>query len=165
MKLAVATATEADAQAVADLRNAVADDLTHKHGIGNWSTHCTERGVLWGMKGSRVLVARRGSGIIATLRLATKKPWAIDRAYFTPVRRPLYLVDMAVRPDLQRHGFGRGLLDEARKVAVEFPANAIWLDAYDGPAGAGPFYAKCGYREVGRTTYRGTPLVYFELVF
>jgi hypothetical protein len=24
------------------------------------------------------------------------------------------------------------------------------------------FYAKCGYREVGRVTYRGTPLVYFE---
>ena len=38
------------------------------------------------------------------------------------------------------------------------------LDAYDGAAGAGRFYAKCGFLEVGRKTYRGVPLVYFELM-
>jgi hypothetical protein len=30
--------------------------------------------------------------------------------------------------------------------------------------GAGPFYEKCGYRPVGRVTYRKTPLAYFELL-
>ena len=45
-----------------------------------------------------------------------------------------------------------------------WPADAIRLDAYDAPAGAGDFYAKCGFREVGRATYRGVPLVYFELL-
>jgi hypothetical protein len=47
-------------------------------------------------------------------------------------------------------------------LARAWPADAIRLDAYDGPAGAGPFYVKCGYRPTGRVTYRGTALVYFE---
>jgi hypothetical protein len=34
------------------------------------------------------------------------------------------------------------------------------VDAYDGPSGGGPFYKKCGFTEVGRTVYRGVPLVY-----
>ncbi len=32
------------------------------------------------------------------------------------------------------------------------------------PAGAGPFYALCGYSEMGRTTYRDTPLIYYEML-
>jgi GNAT superfamily N-acetyltransferase len=164
VRLAVTTATAADAAAIAALRTAVAEHLTQQYGKGHWSSAATERGVLRGIKESRVLVARDRTGIVATLRLATKKPWAIDRAYFTSIRRPLYLLDMAVRPDLQRRGVGRNLLAEAKAVATAWPAHAIWLDAYDSPAGAGPFYAKCGYREVGRKTYRGVPLVYFELM-
>ncbi len=39
----------------------------------------------------------------------------------------------------------------------------IRLDAYDAPAGAGEFYRKFGFSEMGRTSYRGTPLVYFEM--
>jgi hypothetical protein len=38
------------------------------------------------------------------------------------------------------------------------------LDAYDAAAGAGDFYAKRGFPEVGRVTYRGTPLIDFELL-
>jgi len=43
--------------------------------------------------------------------------------------------------------------------------DAIRVDAYDGPSGGGPFYVKCGFTEVGRTVYRGVPLVYYEFVF
>ena len=113
---------------------------------------------------SRVLVARDADRIVGTLRLATKKPWAIDRAYFANVRRPLYLTDMAVLPSHQRKGIGRFMLAEAATVARQWPGDAIRLDAYDAPAGAGTFYAKCGYRQVGRKTYRGVPLLYFELL-
>ena len=101
---------------------------------------------------------------IATFKLATKKPWAIDTRYFTPCRKPLYLTSMAVDPARQRHGIGRLCLEDARRVAREWPAQAIRLDAYNAPAGAGDFYAKCGFREVGRVTYRSVPLLYFELV-
>jgi len=110
-------------------------------------------------------MARNGAGIIATLRLATKKPWAIDVEYFVNVRRPLYLHDMAVEPGLQRQGVGRSLIEKAKSVARKWPSAAIRLDAYDAEAGAGGFYAKCGFREVGRVTYRNTPLVYYELLF
>ena len=164
MKISVTAASETDAPAIAALRTSVAEHLTHQHGKGHWSSCVTEKSVLRTIKTSRVLVARNNRGIIGTLRLETKKPWAIDLAYFKSVSRPLYLHDMAVRPDLQRQGIGRLLVEEARAVARAWPSEAIRLDAYDSDAGAGPFYAKCGFLEVARKTYRGVPLVYFELM-
>lgn len=116
------------------------------------------------IKASRVLVARGPRRVIGTLTLQTKKPWAIDLEYFTPCTRPLYLINMAVVPDRQGTGVGRALLDEALSVARALPAGAIRLDAYDAPAGAGEFYRKCGYAPRGGKSYRGVPLLYFELM-
>lgn len=158
-------ASEEDARELATLRTAVADDLTRQYGHGHWSANVTESGERQSVKTSRILVARDDDRtILATLRLATKKPWAIDKSYFTNVRRPLYLTDMAVAPRLQRCGIGRRLLEEAKAVALDWPGDALRLDAYDHAAGAGPFYAKAGFREVGHVTYRGVPLIYFELL-
>ena len=114
------------------------------------------------LKTPQACVARHGAGIVATLRMVTKKPWAIDARYFTASRRPLYLLDMAVAPDEQRRGIGRRCLAEALRVARAWPGDAIRLDAYDADAGAGPFYVKCGYREMGRVVYRKVPLIYYE---
>lgn len=155
-------ATEDDAPALAALHAAVAAPPTAKFGEGHWSRPTTERGVLFAMRHAHVYVARRRGLPIATLTLATKKPWAIDRRYFTAVKRPLYLLSMAVDPALQRGGIGRQCVEQARAFAARWPADAIFLDAYDAEAGAGEFYRKCGFREVGRATYRHTPLVYFE---
>jgi GNAT superfamily N-acetyltransferase len=115
-------------------------------------------------KFSRIVIARANRRIIGTLRLATKKPWAIDTAYFTAAEKPLYLTGMAVHPHVQRKGVGRSLLKEAEEIARAWPADAIRLDAFDADAGAGGFYAKCGFRQVGRVTYKKDPMVYFELV-
>ena len=161
--LVLVPAEAGDAEEIAALRTAVAERLTRDFGRGHWSVVATERGVLQQLKTSVVLVARAASGLVATLRLATRKPWAIDPSYFADAHRPLYLSDMAVFPDHQRSGIGRSCLAEATRIAKGWPADAIRLDAYDTPAGAGEFYAKCGYREVGRVTYRKTPLIYFEL--
>ncbi len=157
-------ATEVDASPIAALRSATAAHLTRAFGEGHWSRTVTERAVSRDLKTSRVLVVRRGQSIVATMTLATKKPWAIDLAYFTAVPRALYLHAMAVAPELQRQGIGRDLVREAMAVARTWPSQAIRLDAYDAAAGAGAFYAKCGFREVGRVTYRTVPLVYFELL-
>ena len=116
------------------------------------------------VKTSRVLVARDGPDIIATLRFAWRKPWAIDLAYFHVVPKALYLHDMAVIPGMQRQGIGRRFIREAIAIARGWPGDAIRLDSYDASAGAGGFYAKCGFLEVGRVTYRNTPLIYFELL-
>lgn len=165
MEYLFAVATEADAGALAALRNAVADDLTRKYGIGAWSPATTEDGVRPEFRLprlSRIIVARRLGAVVGTLRLATKRPWAIAAAYFSPVPRPLYLTSMAVHPDFQRKGLGTALIREAEAAARAWPADAIRLDAFDAEAGAGAFYLKCGLREVGRVTYRKSPLIYFE---
>ena len=99
---------------------------------------------------------------MATLGLATKKPWPIDTSYFTPFSRPLYLLGMAVSPAKQRQGLGRRCFEEAKNMTRVWPAEVIRLDAYDAVAGAGGFYAQCGCTEVGRVTYRNTPLIYYE---
>ena len=164
MSRSITTASGTDAPAIAALRTAVAEHLTHQFGKGHWSYGVTEKSVLRGIKTSRVLVVRDNDEIIGTLRLQTKKPWAIDLSYFKSVSRALYLIDMAVSPDRQHDGIGRQLLEEAKVVARAWPSEAIRLDAYDSDAGAGDFYAKCGFSEVGRKSYRGVPLVYFELM-
>jgi GNAT superfamily N-acetyltransferase len=155
-------ATADDAAAIAALQTSVAQDLTVKHGKGHWASAVSERGVLFQMKTGKVFVARNGAAVIATLRLCTKKPWAIDTTYFTACKRPLYLVNMAVEPGLQRQGIGRLCIDEAERIARAWPGDALRLDAYDAEAGAGDFYRKCGFREVGRVSYRTVPLIYFE---
>ena len=151
-----------DAAELAALHTAVAMHLTEVHGDGPWSGVTTEKGVLFAIRTSRVYVARERGAIAATFRLATKKPWAIDTNYFAPAKRPLYLLGLAVAPACQRQGLGRRCLDEAARIARAWPADAIRLDAYDADAGAGGFYARCGYTEVGRRTYRDAPLIYFE---
>ena len=167
MNLVFADATESDVPALALLRTAVARKLTAEHGKGHWSSEVSEAAASRGLRHARVLVARdagRDGRIVGTLRLATKKPWAIDVAYFTGVPRALYLHDMAVAPEVQGRGIGRRLVEEAKRAARHWPAQAIRLDAYDAPAGAGGFYARCSFTEVGRVVYRANPLVYFELL-
>jgi GNAT superfamily N-acetyltransferase len=164
MRFKLQLAAVDDAAALAELHKAVADHLTTLHGRGAWSGHGTEKGVLYAMRISRVFVARQGSEIVAALRLATKKPWAIDTSYFTACDKPLYLLAMAVSPAKQRQGIGRRCLEEARRLAKELQADAIRLDAFAGAAGAGGFYARCGCAEIGRATYRSTPLIYYEIL-
>jgi GNAT superfamily N-acetyltransferase len=156
-----------DAAELAALQQATADELTRRFGQGAWSGSASEREILATMrlpKFSKKLVARAGGKIIRTLRLATKKPWAIDVSYFTAVPRPLYLVGMAVDPRHQGKGVGRALVERAVDLARDWPGDAIRLDAWDAEAGAGGFYAKCGFRLAAHAKYKGAPLVYYEML-
>jgi GNAT superfamily N-acetyltransferase len=146
-------ADERDVPAVLALRLAIDADQERRFGD-----------VARGLKSSRTLLALRRDRLIGALRMETKKPWAIDLKHFTPVPKAVYLHDVNVDPRLQRAGFGRQLLERTKQAAREWPVDAIRLDAYDGPSGGGPFYAKCGFTEVGRAVYRGVPLVYYDLV-
>ena len=153
-----------DSTPLAALHTAVAAHLTQVHGQGPWSAPTSEKNILFAMRNGHVLIARDRTKIIATLRLNAKKPWAIDKSYFAKSRNPLYLLAMAVAPEHQRQGIGRQCLEEAARIARTLSADAIRLDAYDANAGAGKFYARCGYTEVGRATYRNAPLIYYELL-
>jgi GNAT superfamily N-acetyltransferase len=162
MRLVFETATEDDATELAVLRNNAANKLSEMFGKGPWSGGCTEKGILYGMRIARMIVARENGKITGTMSLHTKKPWAIDPAYFTKVKKPLYLTSMFVAVERQNIGVGRQLLEQAVEIAREWPVDAIRLDAYDAAAGAGDFYARCGFREVGRAKYKGVALRYFE---
>lgn len=162
IKLQIATAR--DASDLVALRIAVNQHLTSQFGKGPWASGVTDRGVLFAMRRARVFVARRRNRVIATLALSTRKPWAVDKKYFSPSKQPLYLTAMEVSPDHQRTGIGRLCLKGALQIARKWPSDAIRLDAYDLEAGASEFYRKCGFREVGRATYRDAPLIYFEML-
>ncbi|HEU0300881.1 MAG TPA: GNAT family N-acetyltransferase [Longimicrobium sp.] len=164
MRLKFSDAEPEDAAAIAGLQNAAAGALAARYGEGHWSSLVTERGAVLAQRHARVRIGRAGRRLHTVLRLATKKPWAIDVAYFTPVARPLYLTGMAVSVAYQGQGLGRQALEDAVSVARAWPADAIRLDAYDAKAGAGQFYARCGFQERGRVVYRGDPLVYYELL-
>jgi GNAT superfamily N-acetyltransferase len=112
-------------------------------------------------KFSRILVARANRRIVGTLRLATKKPWAIDTSYFTPAERPLYLTGMAVHPDSQGKGIGRLMLKEAEALARAWPADAIRLDAFDAAAGDGRFLCEVRIpRSCPGRVQEGSPAVF-----
>jgi GNAT superfamily N-acetyltransferase len=164
LQLKFRDAKPADAPVIAALQNAAAGALTARFGAGHWSTLVTERGAAGSQRHARVRLGVWGKRVLTVLRLASRKPWAIDVSYFTPVKRPLYLTGMAVSVQHQSHGLGRLAMADACDVARSWPADAIRLDAYDAPAGAGHFYIKCGFTERGRVVYRGDPLVYYELL-
>jgi ribosomal protein S18 acetylase RimI-like enzyme len=164
VKITFRDATADDAPAIAAIHNATAGALTAQYGDGPWSSLIAERSVLLALRHARVRVGRAGRRIHTVLRLATKKPWAIDASYFSPVKRPLYLTSMAVSVAQQRQGLGRLALEDAMRIAAAWPADAIRLDAYDADAGAGGFYAACGFAGRGRVVYRKTALVYYELL-
>jgi GNAT superfamily N-acetyltransferase len=158
-------ATPEDIPGIVAVRVNAAEDLTERFGGGHWSGHATDRGVAWDMRQGKVLVARRGNSIVGTLKIATRKPWAIDVSWFTPRQRPWYLTNMAVDPAHQGKGIGTRCVLEAVRLAKEWDGEVVRLDAYDAVAGAGPFYEKCGFTEVARVAYKLTPLIYYELVF
>ena len=164
MRFSLLPATGGDVASLAALHTAVADHLTGLHGRGPWSSKTSEMGVLYAMRTSHVFVARLGTEMVGTLRLATKKPWAMDPSYFSPCRMPLYLLAMAITPNKQLQGIGRRCLKEAKRIAKAWPADSIRLDSYDAKAGAGGFYTRCGLVETGRASYRGAPLIYYELL-
>lgn len=165
MTLSIREATGADAEEIAAVRRAAARDLTERFGKGLWSSDASAKGVLFAMTRGRVIIAADASAIVGTLTLSTRRPWAIDPAYFTKVKTPIYLTSMAIDPRAQRRGVGRAMLADADRRARTWPGGpgqAIRLDAFDAQAGAGAFYTRCGYRECGRVVFRAAPLVYFE---
>ena len=162
IETSIAVATPRDARSLAALRTAVAQGMTQKFGEGHWSAAPSKAEVVRQVRASHVLVARREAEIVGTVRLTTAKPWAIDSSCFTPVTSAFYVLGLAVAPEARGQDVGRDLMEAAKDVARSRPIEALWLDAYDHIAGAGPFYQKCGFRKVGRTQYREVPLIYYE---
>ena len=164
MRVRLQPAETEDAEAIAALRNAVSDDLTFKHGKGNWTRYCTTAAVLRDLRRDQIYVVLHRDEVVASLVLGTTKPPSIGLKYFPKVTRPLFLTEMVVAPDFQRQGVGRACLGEVLKLARRAKAEAIFLGTREHPsAGAGPFFGKCGFDECERATDGGTTLVYYKI--
>ena len=159
-----ALAAREHADEIARLRTAAGAALARKYGPGHWAGLSTDVGVMRDIRASKVLIAVIRGKIRGTLTLQQKKPWSIDVSCFTPVRKAVYLINMAVSPRSWGKGIGRALLAEAARMAAAARYDAIRLDAYQGPAGAGQFYRRCGYEPAGEKNYKGVPLLYFEML-
>lgn len=157
MDITIAKATRADARALTALRTAVAQGLTQQHGVGPWSAFPSRATVTRTLRASNVLVARRGQEIVGTVRLIRANPLLLDTRAFTPVGVAIYLIGLAVDSRCRGQGIGRELVDACKGIACSWPAQALWLDAYEHPAGAGGFYEKCGFRKVGATVFKDEP--------
>lgn len=162
LDLTIANATRADARALTSLRVGVAQRLTLDHGGGPWSACPSRAMVIRQMRASHMLVARRGAEIVGTVRLIRANPLLLDAQAFTPVGVALYLIGLAVAPLVRGQGIGRELVETCKEVARSWPAQALWLDCYDTVAGAGPFYEKCGFRQVGPVVFKDAPLRFYE---
>ncbi len=162
MTVSISLATSGDAGALAVLRASVARDMTQRFGEGGWSAIPSQADVAQQLNASLVLIARHDGEIVGTVRLARALPWAIDSSAFTQAAKAFYVLGLAVAPAARGQGVGRSLMEAAKETARAESAEALWLDAYEHNAGAGPFYLKCGFRQVGRTKYRETPLSYYE---
>jgi len=164
VKTHISVASVSDARALAALRVQVARGMTRQFGKGHWSACPTVAEVTRQVRASHVLLARQGADIVGTVRLVVAKQWAIDSSAFTPAKTALYVLGLATAPDVRRRGVGRALMEAAKEKARSWPAQALWLDAYDHPAGAGFFYKACGFREVGPGTHGVVPLIFYEWV-
>lgn len=165
MELSFRLAAKTDVPALLRLQLAIDADQAERFGDDRYTTTISEKSVARSLKTSRMVVATRRGQIVGTVRMETKKPWAIDLRYFTPACKAVYLHNVNVHPKSQRSGIGRQLMERVKQVAKKWPVDAIRLDAYDGPSGAGSFYRKCGFKKLGHAVYRGVDLIYYEFVF
>ena len=136
--------------------------MTQRFGEGGWSAIASKTEVLKQLRASRVLVAKFDGEVVGTVRLAAVKSWAVDWRMFTRVPSALYVLGLAVTPTSRGRGFGRALMEAAKDATRSSSTDALWLDAYDSAAGAGPFYARCGFRHVGNTSHNGRALLFYE---
>jgi len=175
MKLTIEEATPNDVAEILALRLEVDARMQERYGNDRWAPPISEGSVLRFFKGPRtrksdgetlikILVGKSRGEIVALTRMQTKKPWAFDLKYFTSGANAVYLGNVEVSPKYQGRGFGIQLMAAVVDHARAWPVNAVRTSAYDGVAGAGAFYAKCGFREVGRVTYRTIPMIFFEMI-
>ncbi|HEY1797353.1 MAG TPA: GNAT family N-acetyltransferase [Stellaceae bacterium] len=114
---------------------------------------------------SELYLVEEGGTPVATFVLNRRKPGWYHNAWFAdPQAESGYLTHLAVRPESQRRGIGRHALAEAEVICRATGLAALRFDAYQGPAGAGPFYVKCGYTLRFSNRFRGVALDYYEKV-
>jgi GNAT superfamily N-acetyltransferase len=114
--------------------------------------------------GELYLIEDTGTSVATFILNRRKSGWYHDAWFADPTAKAGYLTHLAVRPESQRQGIGRCALAEAEALCRTAGLAALRFGTYQGPAGAGPFYVKCGYALRHSNTFRGVGLDYYEKV-
>jgi GNAT superfamily N-acetyltransferase len=158
-------ATPRDARAGHAIRAAAAADLVARFGDGHWGTVLSLDATRDRAKLGELYLIEDSGAPVATFILNRRQPGWYHAAWFAdPQARSGYLTHLAVRPESQRQGVGRHALAAAEALCRKAGLGALRFDAYQGPAGAGPFYVKCGYTLRFSNEFRGVGLDYYEKV-
>jgi GNAT superfamily N-acetyltransferase len=139
--------------------------LVARFGEGHWAVVLSLSGTRERAKLGELYLIEDSGLAVATFILNRRRPgWYHDSWFADPGAKSGYLTHLAVRPESQRQGIGRYALAEAERWCRTADLAALRFDAYQGPAGAGPFYAKCGYTLRHSNKFRGVELHYYEKV-
>jgi GNAT superfamily N-acetyltransferase len=161
--LTLRAARAEDVKQVRAILSAAAADLSARFGEGHWSGVRSTDALQKYLAEGDLYIAEIDAVAVGTLRLTCRKIGFYRSDWFAnPKDAAGYLLDMAIDPARQRCGVGRRSLALAEDLARSRGLMAIRLDAYGGPAGAGEFYRKCGYRLAHVGTFNGVALEYFE---
>lgn len=158
--------TPREAAQLVAIRNACADALTERFGVGPWSSHGHLVSTRQLTREKHAFVARLDGRSVATMTLSEQRP-GVHRAdwFAAPTARACYLTGLYVLPDLQRLGVGTWMMTQADRIAREWGCVALRFDAYAGPGGASRFYQRLGYESRGRREVCGIALEVFERRF
>jgi GNAT superfamily N-acetyltransferase len=164
--LELRTLADDEVDAVYPLQVACSAELEAAYGPGHWAWTPPLEWRRQDSLGKRVFAACIAGEPVGTFTLATRPmPFYDLRLFREPGAPAAYLTWMAVDPRHQRSGVGRWCMRQAEAIAAGWRCRALRLDAYDCPAGAGPFYRRCGYRQAARLQCRGVGLILFEKTF
>ena len=144
---------------------AAAADLVNKHGQGRWQVIPTRSSLSRYLESDTLFVIEKEASVVGTFCFVTRKIVFYRKGWFAFPDDPAgYLINMAIDPQYQRLGVGRQVMNELGKLAGRMKLLAIRLDAYQGAAGAGEFYRKCGCLLVHEGKVGDVGLEYYEKV-
>ena len=141
---------DADCDEVWRLHNLALDDVGAHAGNGAWDDDVREIGAVYLSDGGEFLVGVLREKIVA---MGALKRTSSSRA---EVKR------MRVHPDQQRKGFGRAILLELERRAVERGYSAVHLDTTVQQTAAQHLYEENGYAKIGHRRVGDFQCIFYE---
>ena len=165
----VRIATVDDAQAMAEIQNAVNVDMARRENRANTARIRTAGPIREGieMSGGQPLsspyVVVANGLVVGSLYVGLEPPdfWN-QELWEDPRADGLGIFGFNIHPNAQRHGYGSALMLHVEQVALENGIEFVRLDTYPHMTQAVNFYLKLGYIDRGRCQVAGKDLIQFE---
>jgi GNAT superfamily N-acetyltransferase len=150
---------------IAAVRDDSSGDLQRRFGEGHWCGITNPDRLKREIKKGRQLYLVSSAGEpVATFAIAESGPKFLRPDWFTEPQSPaMYLTGLSVVCAGQGQGVGRWCMKFIRKNVASRGFKWLRFDAYDAPAGALDFYAKCGCAERQRFDFNGVALIAIEM--